>query len=213
MPARKRGRPRNSSYPGRRRADYIIARVINAMLREGYALRSPPHQTNRIGIYEAVAEAARNELGCTDHTGKRALGPDRIEQIHEASGFKRPAKSYPKQLSRRRMALIRARYGYLRIFQTEFDDLDPDTIAKVYKASRLESPTNRVRGRTAKERAIDLMRRYRNFVHRNAWVDMTINELDAEVVMGDLAALSGDFPISTDSTNLRLGMWVSALRN
>lgn len=75
----KRGRPRNTDSPKTAEADSAIARTVYALACWGFPLRS---RDDRAGVFELVGAQALRVLGRADHE-KKALGPDRVEQIFE----------------------------------------------------------------------------------------------------------------------------------
>jgi hypothetical protein len=73
--AKSRGRPRNDGDPELAAADERIAQTIYRLNLWGFGLTSD--------VFDTIAHLACIELGRKDHTGHRALGAERIEQIYK----------------------------------------------------------------------------------------------------------------------------------
>lgn len=103
--AKRRGRPRNEANPKIAEHDRIIAMTVYQLACWGLPLRTG---SDSPGIFEAVGLQACSVLQRSD-SNRRALGPDRVEQIFEA-WFK---KEQALRLSRRQWPL-KERWRYTK---------------------------------------------------------------------------------------------------
>lgn len=79
---KQRGRPRHDSDYDLVQKDEAIARTAQTLIMWGFSRRTKKEEDAKIAVYEVVGKLAKEILGRTDPYGM-ALGPDRIEQIHE----------------------------------------------------------------------------------------------------------------------------------
>lgn len=84
---KQRGRPRHDSDYDLVQKDEAIARTAQALIMWGFSRRTKKEEDAKIAVYEVVGKLAKEILNRTDFCGTdpygMALGPDRIEQIHE----------------------------------------------------------------------------------------------------------------------------------